>query len=229
MTAVDTTVAYRDGRVRITDVLRSVPAEVGDRVAPACPAWTVKDVVAHLCGVDADIVAGRLDGIATDAWTDAQVRARAHRSLAEVLDEWDEIGPEVEGLLAGGLAPAQMVFDLATHEHDIRQAVGVPGGRDADSTLIAIDFALDGWAAVFPTDTCPPLRLVAGDRSVDLGSGDPETTLALSAFEALRALTGRRSPAQVLAYDWAGDGDGSPWLPAFTWGPFTPASHNIEG
>jgi hypothetical protein len=34
------------------------------------------------------------------------------------------------------------------------------------------------------------------------GTGDPATTLRTSYFEVFRAVTGRRSRAQLLAYDW---------------------------
>jgi len=44
-------------------------------------------------------------------------------------------------------------------------------------------------------------------------------TVTMSAFEALRALSGRRSEAQLWAYDW--DADPTLWLPSFTYGPFT--------
>jgi hypothetical protein len=50
--------------------------------------------------------------------------------------------------------------------------------------------------------------------------------LTVSTFEALRALTGRRSPDQLRAYDWSGDP--APWLDGFTWGPFTPAAASID-
>ena len=47
--------------------------------------WTVKDVVAHLCGACEDILAGRLEGVATDPWTEAQV-ARFEGADLEVVD-----------------------------------------------------------------------------------------------------------------------------------------------
>jgi hypothetical protein len=48
-------------------------------------------------------------------------------------------------------------------------------------------------------------------------SGDP--------FELLRAMTGRRSIAQLRAMHWQGDGEAA--LGAFTFGPFRPAAHRV--
>ena len=47
--------------------------------SPATPQWRVHDVLAHLVGVPDDVVHGRMDGLASDAWTQAQVDARAGR------------------------------------------------------------------------------------------------------------------------------------------------------
>ena len=217
---MDCTHAYRDARARITELLRAAatePAAAG-RLVPACPEWTVKDAAAHMAGVAADILAGNLEGVGTDPWTNAQVEQRAEATLDAVLAEWDEAGPAIEELFAGGSAPAQLVFDLATHEHDVRGALGAPGAKDADSTHIAEGWVLDSWSATARGLDVPPLRLVVGSRTVEVGD-DPPTTVFIPPFEALRALTGRRSVAQLVRYDW--DGDPTPWLPTFTWGPFT--------
>ena len=58
-------------------------------------------------------------------WVDRHVAERADRSVAELLDEWDAVGPAFEGLMRklprafGGL-----VYDAVAHEHDLRGALG---------------------------------------------------------------------------------------------------------
>jgi hypothetical protein len=52
------------------------------------------------------------------------------------------------------------------------------------------------------------------------GDGEPGATVEMEPFEALRALTGRRSPAELLAYRWDVE-DPARWLTCFAWGPFT--------
>ena len=97
---------------------------------PATPDWTVHDVVAHLAGVATDLVEGRLDGLATDEWTAAQVERGRGRSIPELLDRWDEHGAAVDAF-ADALGPGggQLVVDATTHEHDLRG--GVPATPSA--------------------------------------------------------------------------------------------------
>jgi len=40
-----------------------------DVAIPACPAWTVRDLIAHLAGLCEDWVVHRLDDYASEAWT----------------------------------------------------------------------------------------------------------------------------------------------------------------
>ena len=89
-------------------------------------------MTAHLAGACDDVLEGRLDGVASDEWTAAQVVARADRSLDEILDEWAEVGPRVEELFGDGGVHPQMLFDEVTHEHDVRSALDRPGARGED-------------------------------------------------------------------------------------------------
>ena len=72
---------YAIGRDRIIDLVRGADPVTP---VPTCPAWTVKDVLAHVTGIPADIIAGRLDGVATDRWTAAQVEARRDKTVDEI-------------------------------------------------------------------------------------------------------------------------------------------------
>src|SRR5438874_1252993 len=53
---------YADGRGRISDLVSGLGEEAAAPV-PACPQWSVHDVVAHVTGVCADILAGNLAGV----------------------------------------------------------------------------------------------------------------------------------------------------------------------
>lgn len=218
--------AYAVIRRRITELLRHDGPAVATKPVPACPDWTVHDLAAHVVGVTADALAGNLAGAGTDPWTAVQVDSRRDRSLEEILAEWDETGPRLEAALAGAGAGAnQLVFDTATHEHDLRQALDEPGGRDLESLAPALAFITSSWAENFRDHGFEPLRLTYGDEAVDAGEGEPVATLAMSSFETLRALSGRRSAAQICAYDW--DADPTLWLPSFTFGPFTPRTTDL--
>jgi uncharacterized protein (TIGR03083 family) len=207
--------AYRGVRERITELVRDLDDGALATVVPACPEWSVKDVVAHVCGVVDDALAGRLDGVATDPWTAAQVEARRSAPISDVLAEWAEKAPAFEAILDDiGPPGRQAVFDCVTHEHDVRGALRAPGARDSDAVAVALSFlgpALESAGA--------PVRVRTADGK-SFGPDDAPATLTAEAFEIIRAATGRRSVDQIRAMDWSGDVDAG--LSAFTWGPFTP-------
>ena len=81
--------AYRDLRSRVIALWRATPPIDDGLPVPHCPAWSVRDVAAHLVGVPEDILAGRMDGVTTDAWTQAQVDRHRGETLSELADAWD--------------------------------------------------------------------------------------------------------------------------------------------
>jgi len=221
---------YAEGRTRLTGLVSAADPEGRTAPVPGCPQWAVRDVMAHVTGVCADVLAGKIEGVATEPWTARQVAERQDKPLAEILDEWAGVAPQVEAIAEHFPARTdeQWVLDLTTHEHDIRGALGAPGGREARGVLVGLDFAVTmGLAASLSARQLPAVRVRASDRDWIAGDGEPAATVQGSAFELFRALTGRRSADQVRGLDW--DGDLEVFLPAFEFGPFTfPANDLIE-
>lgn len=183
---------------------------------PACPRWAVRDVFAHQAGVAADILAGRLDGVTTEPWTQRQVDERAEHSLARILDEWDADAPRlVEAMTPlGDAVDPRMVIDVWTHAQDVRGAVGRPGGRHDETAVWVADRFRDHLAEQVQRAGLAPL-------TVDFGDGpavEAETTLTVDRFELCRGSVGRRSLDQIRAWAWAVD-DPEPYVtrtPVFT-------------
>jgi uncharacterized protein (TIGR03083 family) len=223
----DVGAAYAEGRRRITDLVAGLDEQAGRAPVPACPNWSVHDVVAHLSGVCADVLAGRLDGVGTEEWTAGQVGPRADRPLAEVLEEWAEVAPQVEAIAGSfGAAGNQWVGDQATHEHDLRGALGAPGARDSASVTLGLDFMAAGFVESVAAAGLPPLVVRAGAQEWASAPGTPAATLDADPFEVLRSVTGRRTPDQVRSLGWEGDPD--PYLPVLAWGPFRPPSTPVQ-
>jgi uncharacterized protein (TIGR03083 family) len=220
---------YADVRLRIDGLVRDLPEDRTGTPVPGCPGWTVHDVVAHATGIVADVNAGRLDGAATDPWTQAQVDSRRDAKTNDVLDEWAREAATFEPMLDGapkGLSRT-LTIDLVTHEHDIRGALGVPGGRDSEAYAVARKGFAVGLSYALKERGLPALRLEAPDFEFDTAEDPPVTLRVADSFELFRALAGRRGRRQVLAYDWSGDPE--PYLPVLNhFGPL-PEEDVVEG
>lgn len=195
--------AYQELRLRVSDVIRTADPSAMAGPAPATPAWSVHDVVAHLVGLPDDVVNGRMDGLGSDAWTQAQVDKRADRSSAALLAEWEGNGPAFGALLAA--APAeisgQALFDAATHEHDLRHAIGAPGARDSDAVAEAWEWIIDARTRNDEHALC---FVIDGGEQLS-GTGDIVARIEAPRFELFRAVSGRRAAAEIAEYKWDRD------------------------
>ena len=235
------------GRQRVTGLVVDLDEGTAKMPVPTCPEWSIADVVAHMVGVCADVLAGNIEGVASDPWTAAQVEARRGRSIKELLDEWSEVAPPVEVMAQHfpGRVPTQWLLDITSHEHDIRHALRAPGAQDTENVGMVLEFMIGGLATSIAAHGLPPLEVqtddsswvIGGEGETDLNAvllgadppigGDrvPEATVEASPFDWVRGLTGRRSLDQIRDFSWTGDAER--WLPAFTFGPFRPAATDI--
>lgn len=208
---------YRDTRERLIQLLSELDGAALATRVPACPAWSVREVVAHLTAVSQDVLAGRLTRIPTERETAAQVARFKDHDLAGILAVWDEVAPHSERLV-GTIGAWPTVIDIASHEHDIRGAVSRPGARDA-----GVVWQSAGWLLTrlrLPV----PLRVAVEDAEFRAGPDNgTELRLTTSRFEAFRWRLGRRSRKQLADLDWSGDP--APLLDHLT--IFGPAARNI--
>ena len=58
---------------------------------PACPDWTVRDLLSHMVGLGADVVAGDEPDDHNAAWTREQVQTRRDRDVAALVAEWQAV------------------------------------------------------------------------------------------------------------------------------------------
>jgi uncharacterized protein (TIGR03083 family) len=209
MPAPDYADEYAACRGRVRQLLADCDDAMAATTVPTCPDWSVHDLCAHLAGVPAALVARENPPPGDNQpWVDRQVAERADRTVAELLDEWDAVGPAFERIMRkvprafGGL-----VYDVVAHEHDLRGALGRPGARDSDGVWASLE-VLAGMVADDLARHGPvpgTVRLQAGDRRWVLGSGAPEVSLEADPWELGRLLGSRRSRAQLLSAGWEGD------------------------
>jgi uncharacterized protein (TIGR03083 family) len=214
---------YRQRRLAITALLAGLSDDDAKRPVPTCPEWLVRDLVAHVTGVVADALAGNMAGAPGYAWTAAQVAARRGRAVDDMLAEWSETGPRFEAALAGtGVRPA--VIDIASHEQDVRTALGRPGERANEAILIGSGWLLSGLDRRVSAAGLPALRVVTEDGEQAVGAGEPVGRVDTSRFEVFRATMGRRSRRQIeamIAVD-----DPASYVEAFV--VFGPAERDID-
>jgi uncharacterized protein (TIGR03083 family) len=212
--------AYHLVHRRIDALLRG-RADIADRVVPACPAWTIRQTVAHLTGVAQDVAALNVEAKGTDAWARAQVDRLDGHGLDDLLDLWEVLIAPATSTLA--MAPpgsvCQLVFDTLTHEHDIRGALNEQGSRAGDCAFAAAMAFVTTMGDQFIRHSALPALQLSTPTLGRVQLGDPqsaagELSLAISDFEALRTFGGRRSIRQLRALPW--QGDPSQLLPAFT-------------
>ena len=173
---------------------------------PACPGWSAHDAFCHRAAVPIDGAAGRApDTIPpSDEWTARQVADHRDRPIGDVLADWRAAREVLGDVLEDLRVP--MLFDGISHEHDIRAAVGRPGAQDDPAIPALLDAFVPGWGRRL--GDLPPLALDDGTTvRTSRGDGEPGLVVRGTAFELLRAISGRRSKDQVRAMVVEGDLD----------------------
>ena len=199
-------VLYPELRERMIRLVQSLDANDLVRTVPLTPGWTIEQVVAHLCGLNEDVIAGAVEGLGTDERTSAQVSKRSAMTVDEVCGEWrgyDEAMREVTAEVP--LLEERLAADLVVHLHDVQHALGHSIDETDEATASAAHVYVtripDRWAAA--TGLHVAIELSDGYRLAADGVAD--LTLRATPYDFLRSVSGRRSRAQVDALDWSGD------------------------
>lgn len=218
--------AYEQGLADLQGLLDGLDDEAMGTLVPACPAWTVADLLAHLVGIAEDAsqgayFAGAMEAWrdpalaqARDAWTDQHLQRVTDRTRDGLLRGLHLHGGRVVQSLRRGDGPlttgpawmaAAPVADLAVHLADLREALGAP----ADTTGVTARFgftAYRDWLHVrLMAAGLPGIRLTDGHREWPVGRGDPVGSVTAPAYELFRTITGRRSAAGIRGLDWTTD------------------------
>jgi uncharacterized protein (TIGR03083 family) len=190
---------YRGARERVRAIARTLTSDQLRVRVSATPKWTVHELIAHVVGVASDATSGRMDGAISEAWTERHVAERRDRELSDLLAEWESLAPAADAQLARTTRVPNMAYDLACHEGDLREALGLPRlERSAWEPL------LDGFANALGNQIGQP-RLEIRDETGSIwtfGSGEPKTVLRLAGYEIVRAVFSRRSQRQIAGWDW---------------------------
>lgn len=195
---------------RVIELVSGLSRDEAARKVPACPDWTVRDLLSHMVGLGVDVVAGDEPDDHNAEWTAKQVAARRDRDVAALVAEWEDVAEPLRAWMRAHTV--RPLFDVVIHEQDLRGALGVPGGQDGP----AWDAVRERFAARFAQRVrgLPPIALVGQRWRWDPPDGaEPEVVVTAPDFELARALLARRSEAQLRR--WTTRGDIGPYLQAF--------------
>jgi uncharacterized protein (TIGR03083 family) len=221
---VDLIEEWTQAQTRVIELVADLTPEQAELIVPACPDWTVRDLLSHMVGLGADVVAGDEPDDHNSTWTNRQVAQRRDHDIAALITEWQSVtAPLQEWMLTRGTRP---LGDVIIHEQDLRGALGVPGGQDSGGVRAIRDRFLLRFADGL--GDLPPIALV-GQGWQWVGGGvpdDAEVVVHATDFDLARALVTRRSERQLRS--WTERGDVGPYLGAFaTLGPL-PSADLVE-
>ena len=193
---------YRMAHASFHDLAVTMSADDWSMTVPCTPAWRARDVLSHVSGIPDDAFAGRMEGAPGEAWTASQVERNGDARVDELLDRWAQQAPRFADVI-DSIGETRPPFDVHSHEHDLRHALGRPGAR-SNAIVETAGFSL---ASVDGVEVRVTIELDDGRVVV---SGTPDSTSAVvlrgtSVFELFRSRLGRRSREQVRADDWSGN------------------------
>lgn len=225
---------FDEVRADLISIGRELSNEELDREVPATPGWSIRDVLTHLAADVACAKSGDFPGEffaafgepevlgSLNAWTAKQVEDRKGQPLDEVLDEWEQDSKTVASMMRGDepfpegvpmFGERILLTDVTVHQLDIHGTLGLKRVRDSVQVKIGAGGYIATMGFRLAAVGIPPLQFSSGDRSWLTHEGEPTTTVETSRFEFFRSLSGRRSPEQVIAYEW--EGDPKPYLNYF--------------
>jgi uncharacterized protein (TIGR03083 family) len=203
--ATDLVYHYDAAHRSFFDCLRALHGEQLELTVPATPAWTVRDLVAHVVGVTCDVAIGHGPSGAMDEWTAHQVATRQGSSVEALIAEFDESAPTVRRLLKSGrVTDPRITANAFIHELDIRATAPAPGIPDRDTFRFTLDLGLEGLRGRVTKVGLPGLEIAHGDELWAYGAS-PEIRLKVPRYDLHRALFGRRSVDQMRAFNWNGN------------------------
>ena len=210
---VDPAILYERTRLEFVSLLLVLSEDELRVQVPATPAWSVRDVLAHVVGLVSDLNAQRFplvdDGGGAD-WTQAQVDRTRGLTLRDLIAEWGNEAPKFEaGLRAFGYEfGSHFLADLVVHYQDVRSALGLDPSADELTVAVSLDHYAGFISELLTANGWGKLEVVAGHETRILGgNGRLHAHLQTEPLELLRVMSGRRSVRQMRALDWQGDAD----------------------
>jgi hypothetical protein len=198
---------YQRTRARVSALFVEADDNALARTVPACPAWSVHDLAAHLVGIPAALGQGRLPSGDVNAWLQEIVDERRDDDVTALVEEWQTLDGVIEPMLHGG--GGLLFADLSVHEHDLRAALD-RADHDALEVDPLVTFAIEFIATPAADAGLGALVVEHDGRRWQSHDAEAGWTLHVEPWEATRALYSRRTADELRALP--GDGDPGPYI-----------------
>lgn len=194
---------YHSTRRRIAELVGGLSDDELGLVVPACPEWTVHDLVAHVVGTPEAIASGSVPSGDRHAWIEGVLEERRGVPASELLDRWEACEAATSAVVDGG--GSLLLVDLVTHEHDLRGAVGQPGARGVPEVRAIVQLLLEHLAPAISQAGVGALVVDSGEVRWASQFVRPGCTIRVDPWEATRVLMSRRTADEVRALPMTGD------------------------
>jgi hypothetical protein len=192
-------------RSRIDALLDGLTDDDGSRMLPTVQGATVADLVAHMNSTlakAADDPAKLCEGVFAHP-----VGGTAGSPLRELVSAWRNAADMVGERLSSPDIASFLITDAVTSEHDLRTALDLPGARDDVAVKVALDELSGRFSDRVDAAGLPPLRVTVEQWGTIAGTGRAITCVVADRFEFVRAMSGRRSRAEIHRWNWGEDPD----------------------
>ena len=172
---------------------------------PACPAWTIHDLVVHVASMPHAILAGDIpDGPDPNPWIEGLIQRHRSKSLDETVSWWQSNDDALRALVdQAGL----LTVDLFIHESDLHGALESDGHRAAPELAEQLGSCVATFGAHIASAGLGPVVIETELGRFATGEGEPDWTLQVSAWEAHRIVNSRRTAAEIRALPSTGNPD----------------------
>ena len=194
---------YHATRRRFSELAATLDDDDLARTVPACPEWTVHDLVAHVVGIPEAIASGSFPSGDQQAWLDALVEERRDVPVPELLERWEACAAATSAVVDGG--GSLMLIDVVSHEHDLRGAVGRPGARGVPEVRAIVQLMLEQLAPAISDAGLGALVVDSGEVRWASQFVRPGCTIRVDPWEATRVLQSRRTAEEIRALPVTGD------------------------
>jgi hypothetical protein len=203
----DLLAVWRSVGDRILSLLGTAHESVLEKPVPTVEGAVVGSVLEHLIATSnkaSENRAGVVDspvGLPSPPATD-----RRPDSLADLLVRWEKAAGSICDQVESDPALATTLITYAVMaEHDLRTAIDSPGARSDTAVKIALDELSGRFSDRAERAQLPALRVTVEQWGTIIGDGSAVSCVVADRFEFVRAMSGRRSGAEIRQWNWGVD------------------------